>query len=146
MDIVLTALVPLILLAVMAWGNKRENNLSEFFSKDYTTALKAAACIIVIMVHVPVEHGNPMQDAIGSFAYICVTIFFMVSAYGMQYSGERKATYIKTFWRNRLSSLLVPCFIINIVSCLYGMVNNGEIGGGYSEKFVKNQQLRSGFT
>lgn len=129
MDIALTALVPCLLFVVLLWGNKPAGNLEEFFSKDYTTALKAAACVIVILVHVPSQHGNPMQDAIGSFAFTCVTIFFMVSAFGMQYSRDRKANYLTTFWRNRLASLLVPCLAVNFFNCAYTIVNNSENGG-----------------
>ena len=128
-DILLTTLIPIALLLVMVWGNKKTKKLENFFSKDYTTALKAAACIIVILVHVPLEHRNPMQDGIGSFAFICVTIFFMVSAYGMHFSAERKSTYLKTFWRNRLVALLIPALAINVVNSLYGIVNNCEWGG-----------------
>ena len=129
-DILITALIPLVLLVVMLWGNRPASRAEEFFSKNYTTALKAAACIIVILVHVPAAHQNPMQDAIGSFAFICVTIFFMVSAYGMQFSCERKASYLHTFWRNRLVALLVPAFAINIVNCVYKLLINAN-GGGY---------------
>lgn len=69
------------------------------------------------MVHVSAAHQNPLQDAIGSFGFVCVTLFFMVSAYGMQQSVERKANYLQHFWRNRLLALLIPCLLINV--CLY---------------------------
>ena len=78
--------------------------------------LKGLCCLIVIYVHVSAEHGNPLQDAIGSFAYVCVTLFFLVSAYGMMLSAERKKDYLRHFWRNRLAALLIPCLLINIVN------------------------------
>lgn len=80
--------------------NKKDDNA--FFGKDYTTELKGLCCLIVIYVHVPVAYRNPIQDAIGSFAYICVTLFFLISAYGMMLSAERKEEYLRHFWRNRL--------------------------------------------
>lgn len=98
------------------YGNKLLEN--QFFSKNYTTVLKGLCCLIVIYVHVHEGYGNKLQDAIGSFAYCCVTIFFLVSAYGMMLSVERKADYLKAFWRNRLLALLVPGFIVNIVACV----------------------------
>ena len=64
-----------------------------------------------------------MQDAIGSFAYVCVTLFFLISAYGMMLSVERKKDYFHHFWRNRLIALLIPVFLINIISFCLGIVN-----------------------
>ena len=98
----------------------------QFFSKDYTTVLKGLCCLIVIYVHVKKPYGNTLQDAIGSFAYVCVTLFFLVSAYGMMLSVERKKDYLRNFWRNRLVALLIPAFLINVVSFGLGIVNRGE--------------------
>ena len=95
-----------------------------FFSKDYTTILKGLCCIIVIYVHVKSPYDNVLQDAIGSFAYVCVTIFFLISAYGMMMSVERKKNYLKHFWRNRLISLLIPCLLVNIIAMGLGCVKN----------------------
>lgn len=88
---------------------------SAFFSKGYTDVIKGMCCLIVIYVHVKPERGNLLQDAIGSFAYVCVTFFFLVSAYGMLRGLDRKKDYWKYFWRNRLASLLIPCLCVNIV-------------------------------
>jgi peptidoglycan/LPS O-acetylase OafA/YrhL len=89
---------------------------NQFFSKDYTGVLKGLCCLIVVYVHVIEGRGNTLQDAIGSFAYCCVTLFFLVSAYGMMLSAERKKEYLSHFWRNRLLSLLIPAFLINVVN------------------------------
>lgn len=93
--------------------------------------MKAAACVIVIMVHVDSGFQNALQDAIGSFAYVCVTIFFMISAYGMQLSAERKEMYMKTFWRNRLSALMVPMLLVNVVSVVseFALKGRTDISG-----------------
>jgi len=96
-----------------------------FFSKDYTTVLKGLCCIIVIYVHIKEPYVNTLQDAIGSFAYICVTLFFLISAYGMMLSVERKKDYLRNFWRNRFVALLIPAFLINVLSFLLGIVNRG---------------------
>lgn len=125
-DYILTALIPLALLAVVLYGSKPAANQSGFMSKEYTTVLKAACCIIVILVHIPAEHMNKLQDGIGSFAYICVTLFFLMSAYGMSLSEARKADYMKHFGRNRLAALLIPQLLINITDVVF---NNVAIGG-----------------
>ena len=119
----LTLLVPL-----LGGGNALFNSKLQdghFFSKDYTTVLKGLCCLIVIYVHVNEPYTYTLQDAIGSFAYVCVTLFFLVSSYGMMLSVEKKKDYMKHFWRNRLASLLIPAFLINVFSFVLGFINTG---------------------
>lgn len=94
-----------------------------FFSKDYTTVLKGLCCIVVIYVHIQEPFGNSLQDMIGSFAYVCVTMFFLISAYGMLLSVEKKKDYLLHFWRNRLLSLLVPCLLVNLLTFVLNVIN-----------------------
>lgn len=126
MDLMLTLLIPMILFIILIWGNKPDKEGEFFFNKDYTRVLKGACCIIVILVHVPVVHGNKLQDALGSFGYIAVTLFFMFSAYGMYFSKQRKSGYLSHFWRNRLSSLLTPMFLINLVEYIHCLISLQE--------------------
>ena len=122
MDYILTLLVPIALAFSVLWGNKSVKKQDAFMNKDFTKVLKGACCIIVILVHIPLAYQNRVQDGIGSFAYVCVTLFFLMSAYGMSFSSKKNPNYIKYFWRNRLSALLVPQFVLNVfifsVSCL----------------------------
>ncbi len=115
-DILLTALIPLLLLFVALWQGKKSKDDKFFFSKNYTNTLKGLCAVTVILVHVPSQYQNVLQDAIGSFAFIAVTLFFFISAYGMQFSAEKKQEYLKHFWKNRLTSLLIPCVIIKAPS------------------------------
>ncbi len=130
-NLILTA-VPLIALGVVAlYGNKKDDSETYFYSKDYTTVLKGICAIIVMMVHVPDRFVNPLQDAVGSFAYVAVTLFFLTSAYGMHLSLNRSQDYLKHFIRNRLSSLLVPQLIVNIiVFAVIDIILISEITGG----------------
>lgn len=114
-NLLLTLAVLIVFGIVALWGTKRETGTSGFFSKDYTTFLKGVAAIVVVFVHFPTEYANPLQDLTGSFAYVGVTVFFLVSAYGMCNSVYSNAKYLSTFWRNRLVSLLIPNLLINIV-------------------------------
>lgn len=123
--IYLLTLLPLIFGGGNAWFHSKKER-GHFFSKDYTNVLKGLCCLIVIYVHVREPYGNTLQDAIGSFAYVCVTLFFLVSAYGMMLSVERKKDYLKNFWWNRLVALLIPAFLINVVSFGLGIVNRGN--------------------
>lgn len=125
LNYILTILIPLIAIIAGGYKNVKKSNAEDLFSKNYTSVLKGICCIIVVMVHVRDGYKNSLQDAIGSFAYVCVTLFFMISAYGMQLSVEKKTDYIKHFWRNRLLALLIPCLFINIFSSLlFGLLDN----------------------
>ena len=110
------------------FGSKKVDG--EFFSKDYTNVLKGVCCIIVIYVHFPIQYQNALQDAIGSFAYVAVTLFFMVSSYGMMLSAERKKSYLDCFWRNRLVVLLVPAFLVNVAACIFGGIKGNLVMSG----------------
>lgn len=125
-DYLLTLIIPLTSVIIWEGKNKLQNNADELFSKDYTTVLKGVCCIIVVMVHVKGAYQNILQDTIGSFGFVCVTLFFMVSAYGMQRSVERKPNYLRHFWRNRLLALLIPCLLINICFYLINRLSGGN--------------------
>ena len=86
--------------------------------KEQSVMIRAICCIIVILVHIPQQHSNFIQDAIGSFGYIAVTIFFMLSAYGLKYSINHKKDYLKHFWKNRILVLLIPFWIANTLATL----------------------------
>ena len=94
------------------------NDTNWFMSIDYTKALKGIMCIIVILVHIPKAYSNKIQDMIGSFGYICVTIFFLFSAYGLMYSLKNKKDYLKTFWKKRILILIIPYFIVNCANTI----------------------------
>lgn len=119
-DYLLTALAQIFGGGNFFLNSKVENGC--FFSKDYTNMLKGVCCLIVIYVHFYGKYTNSLQDAIGSFGYIAVTLFFVVSAYGMMLSVEKKTDYLRRFWRNRLVALLVPCFCVNIVAFILNAI------------------------
>ena len=115
-SLVLTAIIPLLMLVAFLWKARIVSlDNVQFMSKDATDTLKGLCAIVVVMVHFPADYQNPLQDAIGSFAYVAVTFFFLFSAYGMQWSVSNKPDYLKHFWRGRLVALLVPPILINII-------------------------------
>ncbi len=125
MDYLLT-LIPIVFILIAGVSNTKKETEVTLFGKQYTDVLKCLCCIIVVMVHFPTSYQNPLQDMIGSFAYVCVTLFFMISSYGMQFSSDKKPDYLKNFWRNRLVSLLIPCAIINIITYIASRLIKGS--------------------
>lgn len=122
MSSIITLSLILVIAITFIWGTKRNSESKFFLSKDYTTTLKGLAALIVVFVHFPEEYQNPVQDMIGSFAYVAVTIFFLFSAYGMQYGIEKKNGYLRTFWLNRFANLVIPNWMINIVTALIVLI------------------------
>lgn len=125
MDYLLTLIPVVFVLLAGASSTKKETDVT-LFSKNYTNALKSICCIIVVMVHFPPLFQNRVQDLIGSFAYVCVTLFFMISSYGMELSVEKNPDYLRHFWRNRLVSLLIPCAIVNLFAYAANMLIKGS--------------------
>ena len=116
LDYLLTALLPTVMLIILFYGSKRDKEGTFFFSKDYTTVLKGLCCIFIVIGHTPIEYKNTLQDALSSFGYVRVTLFFMMTGYGLSLCADQKVGYMKTFWRNRLASLLIPGLLVNIAA------------------------------
>lgn len=119
---IITAIIFIIYLLVTILGCQCTIDSDYFFSKNYSTVIKGLCCIIVIFVHIPNKYGNKLQDTIGSFAYVCVTLFFMLSAYGLKWSMKNKKDYIKNFIRNRICALMIPYFIILLLRYICGFI------------------------
>ena len=115
----LTASLMLILVAFLGFliviADKKSKTTS-FFDLQNTNCMRGFWCIIIVLVHIPPAFQNRIQDALGSFAYIGVSFFFMTSAYGLMLGVERDSQAVKKgFWLRRLPKLLVPMFIVNIL-------------------------------
>ena len=113
-DLLIMLLLFLVMLFCVAFQAKihPEGNPG-FFDKRNANALRGLWCIIVILVHIPAQYGNALQDMAGSFAYIGVTFYFLASGFGLSLKGLQKG-----FWRKRLPKLLLPQLLINLCSIL----------------------------
>lgn len=126
LDYLLTALLPTVMLIILFYGSKRDKEGTFFFSKDYTTVLKGLCCIFIVIGHTPIEYKNTLQDALSSFGYVRVTLFFMMTGYGLSLCADQKVGYMKTFWRNRLASLLIPGLLVNIAAFFIHRITYGK--------------------
>lgn len=128
-SVIYTFLLLLIIYSALFINAKYDKTKKSFMDKEDANFLRAFWCIVIFLVHVPVAYQNKMQDAVGSFAYIGVTFYFMTSGYGLKYSISHKKDYMSHFWRNRFPSLFIPAIIINIISILLGAIK------GYRKSF-----------
>lgn len=121
-DLLLTSALFLMLLFCVVWKARvHPGGNNAFFDKENSNALRGLWCIIVILVHIPAQYGNALQNMAGSFAYIGVTFYFLSSGYGLSLKGAQMG-----FWRKRLPKLLLPQLLTNVSSVLLFWLLLGE--------------------
>lgn len=123
-----TAIILVIYLLVILAGSewKREDDTEHFMNRDYTNVLKGLCCVLVVIVHVPAAYGNSLQQMVGGFSQVSVTLYFLFSAYGVLTGIRNKPGYLNSFWKNRLPALLIPF----VLSCLIKMIAGVHVGSG----------------
>lgn len=93
----------------------RKGKNGSFFDLENTNCMRGFWCLIVLLVHIPAQYQNSIQNVIGSFAYIGVTFFFMTSSYGLTLGAIKDIEKVRQgFWKRRLGKLLLPMVIVNI--------------------------------
>ena len=117
MDLLLTGVLLALLFGCVIYKAKVHSGENDaFFDKDNTVALRGIWCIVVLLVHIPAVFRNALQDAVGSFAYIGVTFYFMTSGYGLTLGVMDNGGLGKGFWRKRLPKLLISQLLVNLSS------------------------------
>ncbi|MCD7980834.1 MAG: acyltransferase family protein [Clostridiales bacterium] len=97
--------------------NTNEESDRLFLSKDCSVVLKGLCCLIVVFCHIPYEVQIPLNSVVLTYGTICVSMFYLLSAYGLRYSFEHKKNYSRTFFKNSLLLLIIPY----IISCALKM-------------------------
>lgn len=110
---------------------KITDDCDNLFDKNWSLALKGLCCIVVILVHIPEEHSTHLQNLIGSFAFVAVSIFFLISGYGVSVSKNRKG-YMEHFWKNRMAALLLPMFLVNVMATIVKLICGETVNIIYS--------------
>lgn len=121
------ALIVLFLAFELLYKAEYTPDAIHLFDKQNSNAMRGFWCLIVILVHISVAYQNRIQDMLGSFAYIGVTFFFMTSAYGLRLGIEKDPNSIRHFWRKRLPKLLIPMFLVNVVSLIVRLIEGKGI-------------------
>lgn len=127
----------LFLCCLILCGAKLTEDNNDFFNIDETVAMRGFWCIVVVLVHVPELYQNRIQDMIGSFAYVGVTFYFMASAFGLKYGIINKPDSINVFWKRRLPKILIPIFIVSIVTIVAELYCGNEIHLIYTFNFCQ---------
>lgn len=111
---ILTVILLILFFSLIIYKIHIRDNECTFFDMNSTNIMKGLCCIIVVFVHILPDYQNSIQDMVGSFAYICVTLFMLFSAYGLFWSIKNKENYMDNFIRNRFLIVSVP-FIISVL-------------------------------
>lgn len=116
----ITSFVVLSILILLLLHNVRFAGVKDVFedalSLKNTITIRGVAAICVILTHTGVvpfyRHG-----------FLFVGIFFFFSGYGLMFSLKKKPGYLKGFFRNRLPSVIVPYYTMNIfyIIALFGL-------------------------
>ncbi|MEP8891730.1 acyltransferase family protein [Enterobacter roggenkampii] len=85
-------------------------------SKDNTIQLKAIAIIIVMIGHLITVNKTPFPSELRWTASFGVTIFLLLSGYGLMKSFEQNG--LKGFFRKRLLTVLLPFYIMTVFTYL----------------------------
>lgn len=82
-DFILCSLWSLLALLSVCIGIKNPskcNAKSNFMTREYTDTLRWIACFVILLSHVPVP---ATYNLLGSFHFVAVTVFFLLSGYGL---------------------------------------------------------------
>lgn len=121
-DLLLTGIVLVLYFFIILFRlDFSDNAHKRFMSIDYTNTLKGLACIVIVFVHIPLNYQNKLQDAVGSFAYIGVTLFMLFSGYGIAYGVKHKNNFFHKFIQHRLLVVLIPFAISIILKLAFGL-------------------------
>ncbi len=126
-DKILINLFPVLLAVITLTGVKRAKKgevADGFLSLEQTKLLQGAASIAIILHHLTqrvTAYGAYRKGPVTQFNYMGIlftSVFFFASGYGLIKSVYTKPDYLMTFLRKRLTSVLVPFFIINLLGVL----------------------------
>ena len=103
---------------------KGDTFIEDPFSKNEAKMLQAIACIFVILHHltqVITSYGDLNRGPItllSQMGILFTSVFFFFSGYGLIINVSSKPSYLDNFLRHRLSTVLVPFFVANIIAVI----------------------------
>lgn len=112
---ILMLFIVLLLLFMVLWKAEYVKTEDHFFNKQNTQAMRGIWCIIIMLVHVPLNQQNNIQNFIGSFAFIGVTFFFMISSYTMTLNYIDNEKFNFKYFIKRITKILFVCLLTDRV-------------------------------
>lgn len=97
---------------------------SDYLNWDQMMALRTVACLSIILHHLTqriTNYGGIYKGPITLYnhiGFLCTAVFFFSSGYGLMYSYLNKHNYLEGFLRKRFTQVLVPFFLVNVITVL----------------------------
>ena len=114
MILVYIALLILTLYNAKIYKPKEYNN--NFLNKQTTISVKGLCAILIVLHHTSQRIENPDQLVYFRWiGYLCVSMFLFYSGYGLYMSYNNNNNYINTFCKKRISKIIVPFILSNIL-------------------------------
>lgn len=116
----------LLLVLSLLIGCKRSADKSYFMDRDYTAAIKWGCSVIVMFSHIaiPVKY-----HILGDLHFVCVTLFFLFSGYGLTYQYRIFGRRDRTARVRTVSKLVIPYIVVIIIKTVFSIPIG--IGGMY---------------
>lgn len=99
-------------LYVIGFSRKSNTDFS-FMSRDFTTAIKGFAILMVVWAHMGARLG---VGGIQFIAGVGVALFLICSGYGLEMSYQKNE--LKGFWKKRFLKVYIPFWIVELVGLL----------------------------
>lgn len=123
MGAILLLLYPIALVVLIGCGARvsRGRTADAFFTLEQTKMIQGICCLGVILHHLTQYVTNYSGEGVGpvgifnDIGFLFTGVFFFISGYGLVVSLERKPDYLKTFLLNRLSAVLIPFWLVNLL-------------------------------
>lgn len=110
--------VPFIVLLIIFAGTKISSKGTyneEYLSLKNTNALRGMCALIVAMQHTCAYQHDKWTAPFLYIGFLCTSIFFFLSGYGLMYGSENKKRYLKTFLKKRVLTVLIPYLLANVI-------------------------------
>ena len=120
MDILINAIVIIIVMGLYLVDIKCNKDFN-LMDRESLKSIRFIFSIVIIFVHIPISFQNVLQDMIGSFAFIGVSLFDLSSSYGVKFSVDHNSEYLHLFWKKRSLEILIPLFGIALIDFIYAL-------------------------
>ena len=116
---VVSAAIIVFSLFILLWRIKpaeRGKLFNNYFSVARTRSIKGMGAIFILFSHICSYLGDTFRALLifKNAGGLMVAGVLFVSGYGLQYGVMNKKGYLKSFFRKRMPSILVPYYIVNL--------------------------------
>ena len=128
--------VAIVTILVFGAGVMRRGEFShEAWGLGQAKALEAFAALMIILHHLVqtiTNYGNVVKGPVtlwNSFGILFTTVFFFFSGFGLFKSYKTRENYLGTFWKHRLTKVLLPFLLTNVIYLCF--VSGGKLSGAW---------------